>query len=74
MLAVKSMVTGHIHTQRPLRGPCKPASWHGKWVPFPAYSPELNPVENLWHYLRSHYWANRIYENYDDLRFAAIDA
>jgi hypothetical protein len=25
----------------------------------PPYSPELNPVENLWHYLRSHHWSNR---------------
>ena len=24
-------------------------------VALPPYSPELNPVENLWHYLRSHY-------------------
>ena len=43
-------------------------------VPLPPYSPELNPVENLWHYLRSHYWANRIYADYDALRHAAIDA
>jgi transposase len=43
-------------------------------VPLPAYSPELNPVENLWHYLRSHYWANRSYSDYDDLRYAAIGA
>lgn len=43
-------------------------------VPLPAYSPELNPVENVWHYLRSHYWSNRIYDDYDDLRFAAINA
>jgi len=43
-------------------------------VPLPPYSPELNPVENLWHYLRSHYWSNRTYANYDDLRLAAIDA
>ena len=43
-------------------------------VPLPTYSPELNPVENLWHYLRSHYWANRRYDTYDDLRHAAIDA
>ena len=40
----------------------------------PAYSPELNPVENLWHYLRSHYWANRTYAHYDALRLAAIEA
>ena len=43
-------------------------------VELPAYSPELNPVENLWQYLRSHYWSNRSYENYDDLRVAACDA
>jgi len=43
-------------------------------VPLPPYSPELNPVENLWHYLRSHYWANRTYADYDDLRHAAVDA
>jgi transposase len=43
-------------------------------VELPSYSPELNPVENLWQYLRSHYWSNRSYENYDDLRLAACDA
>ena len=43
-------------------------------IELPAYSPELNPVENLWQYLRSHYWANRSYKDYDDLRKAACDA
>ena len=33
----------------------------------PPYSPELNPVERLWAYLRSHYLSNRVYEDYDDL-------
>ena len=36
------------------------------------YSPELNPVENLWHYLRSHYWSKRVYRDYDALQEAAI--
>lgn len=40
----------------------------------PPYSPELNPIENLWHYLRSHHWANRSYQHYDALRAAACDA
>jgi len=40
----------------------------------PSYSPELNPVENLWHYLRSHYLSNRTYEDYDDLFHAGTDA
>ena len=43
-------------------------------VPLPPFWPELNPVENLWHYLRSHYCANRIYADYDALRLAAVDA
>jgi len=43
-------------------------------IPLPAYSPELNPVENLWLYFRSHYWANRAYDDYDDLSEAAIEA
>jgi transposase len=43
-------------------------------IELPAYSPELNPVENLWQYLRSHYWANRSYKNYDALREAACDS
>ena len=33
----------------------------------PPYSPELNGIENLWHYLRSHCWSNRTYANYDKL-------
>jgi transposase len=43
-------------------------------IPLPPYSPELNPVENLWHYLRSHFWSNRRYEDYDHLRYAACEA
>jgi putative transposase len=40
----------------------------------PPYSPELNPVENLWHYLRSHFLSNRSYEDYDALLAAGTDA
>lgn len=43
-------------------------------IQLPAYSPELNPIENLWHYLKSHFWSNRAYDDYDDLEQAAIDA
>lgn len=28
---------------------------------------EQNPVENLWHDLRSHHWSNRKYDTVDDL-------
>lgn len=43
-------------------------------IHLPPKSPELNPAENLWHYLRSHYWSNRLYKTWDDLKDAAIDA
>lgn len=43
-------------------------------IELPPYSPQLNPIENLWHYLRSHHWSNRWYEDYDALMDAAIDA
>lgn len=43
-------------------------------VQLPAYSPELNPMENLWHYLKSHYWSNRAYADYAELEEAAMDA
>lgn len=43
-------------------------------IALPPYSPELNPVENLWHYLKSHYWSNRQYPNYETLLEAAQDA
>jgi transposase len=37
----------------------------------PPYSPELNPVENLWHYVRAHHWSNRAYQDYDELESEA---
>jgi transposase len=43
-------------------------------VLLPPKSPELNPVENLWHYLRSHHWSNRLYPTWADLKQAAVAA
>jgi transposase len=40
----------------------------------PPYSPELNPVERLWAYLRSHHLANRAYRDYEHLLEASSDA
>jgi transposase len=37
----------------------------------PPYSPELNPVERLWGYLRSHYLSNRAYKDYNNLLAAS---
>jgi putative transposase len=40
-------------------------------IQLPPYSPELNPIENLWHYLRSHHWSNRSYLDWEALKEAA---
>lgn len=40
----------------------------------PPYSPELNPVERLWAYLRSHYLSNRAYDDYQHLLDAGARA
>jgi transposase len=41
-------------------------------VQLPPYSPELNPIENLWHYLKSHCWSNQAYADYDALEATAM--
>src|SRR5207244_78137 len=41
-------------------------------IQLPPYAPELNPVENLRHYLRSHHWSNRAYEGYEALVEEAV--
>ena len=41
-------------------------------IQLPPYSPELNPVENLWHYVRAHHWSNRPYRDYDELQKEAV--
>jgi hypothetical protein len=33
----------------------------------PPYSPELNPVERIWHYLRSHWLANSVFTSLADI-------
>lgn len=31
----------------------------------PSRSPELNPVENIWQFLRANYLSNTVFENHD---------
>jgi transposase len=60
------------------------AGWHvakGLEVPenitlfhLPPYSPELNPIERIWAYLKSHYLNNRVFRDYDDLLIACRSA
>ena len=43
-------------------------------VPLPAYSPELNPVERIWEYLKERYLSHRLHDDYDAIIEAAAAA
>jgi transposase len=64
---------------------CDGAGWHqtgGKLklpenisiLRLPPYSPELNPVENIWQFLRQNHLANSVFETYDDIVEACCNA
>ncbi len=36
-------------------------------LPLPPRSPELNPVENIWQFLRQTYLSNRVFDTYEDI-------
>ena len=40
----------------------------------PSRAPELNPVENIWQYLRQTWLSNRLFETYEEIIEAACDA
>ncbi len=53
------------------------AGWHGSralvippnitLMPLPPKCPELNPVENVWQFMRDNWLSNRIFKSYDDI-------
>lgn len=51
-------------------------SWPKNITPIllPSRSPELNPVEQVWQYLRANYLSNRIFETYDQIIDACCEA
>ena len=36
-------------------------------LPLPPKCPELNPVENVWQFMRDNWLSNRIFTSYDDI-------
>jgi hypothetical protein len=40
----------------------------------PSRAPELNPVENIWQFLRANWLSNRVFESYDAIIDAACQA
>ena len=53
------------------------AGWHGakslktppnvSLMPLPPRSPELNPQENIWQFMRANWLSNRVFKSYDDI-------
>jgi hypothetical protein len=43
-------------------------------LPLPSYSPELNPVENLWEYLRQNKLGLRVWPDYEAIVATCCDA
>lgn len=43
-------------------------------IKLPPYSPELNPIENVWQYLRQNFLSHRILDDYDQIVDACSDA
>lgn len=43
-------------------------------LPLPPRSPELNPVENIWQYIRGNWLSNTVFEDYDAIVEAGCSA
>ena len=43
-------------------------------VTLPPRSPELNPVENVWQFMRENWLSNRVFKSYDEIVAHCCDA
>jgi hypothetical protein len=43
-------------------------------LPLPPYSPELNPVENIWEFLRANFLSHRVWDSYEAIIEACCEA
>ena len=64
---------------------CDRAGWHQSgdklkvpdnivMVELPPYAPELNPMENVWAYLRANKLCARVWDSYEAIQQACLDA
>ena len=80
LAAFAADLPGDVHAALVLDG----AGWHGgrglavpanvTLVPLPPYSPELNPVERVWLYLRERFLSLRVFADYRAIVDACCDA
>ena len=57
------------HTTENLKCPLNISLLH-----LPPYSPELNPVEQVWHFLKQYFLSNRTFKDWDDIANACVKA
>jgi len=43
-------------------------------LPLPPRSPELNPMENVWQFVRDNWLSNRVFGSYDEILDLGCDA
>ena len=43
-------------------------------LPLPPRAPELNPVENIWQFMRDNWLSNRVFKSYDDIVALSCEA
>ena len=43
-------------------------------LPLPPYAPELNPMENVWEFMRGNFLSHRVWDGYDAILEACCDA
>ena len=67
--AVLTLDKAGWHTTRKLDVPANISLLH-----LPPASPELNPTENIWQYLRQSYLSNRVFRDYDAVVEASSSA
>lgn len=64
---------------------CDGAGWHQRGkrlavpdnitpLPLPPYAPELNPIENVWDYLRGNKLSRRVWDSYEEIVAACKEA
>lgn len=63
---------------------CDQAGWHTtaalrlpaniSILPLPPRSPEFNPVENIWQYMRQNWLSNRVFKTYADIVALSAEA
>lgn len=67
--AVVVMDQAGWHTTKKLHLPQNISILH-----LPPYSPEINPQENIWQYLKSNFLSNRVFNSKEDILKACVEA